>query len=177
MIPKMKLRPKKPARENAARLLPKLVRQFVQDLDDALARPLDPRRAHDLRILAKRLRYSLEYFRPCYGETMDSYLAKIRDVQQVLGALNDCRSSRKLLERLLSAGNELNGMQKLFGALDHRETELLKEFRQVWRGGLRGAGERQKLLRYLGHPTAPRSARKPRQALQPVEVAEPEAVA
>lgn len=44
---------------------------------------------HDLRIAAKRLRYSLELFRSVFGETGEAQIERIKVLQEELGAVHD----------------------------------------------------------------------------------------
>lgn len=44
---------------------------------------------HDLRISAKRLRYTLELFRPQFGEAGDRQIDRVKAIQEALGALHD----------------------------------------------------------------------------------------
>ena len=165
----MKLRPKKSARENASRLLPRLAQEFFETIDQAVEGEIDPEQAHGLRILTKRFRYSLEYFRPCYGDTLDAHLKTIRDLQQLLGQLNDCCSSRALCQDLLRASDRGFRRNKLFPAFHQREGELLEQFRSEWRDRFQSQGFRKKLCRYLARPLVPKPAvRAPEPPAEPV---------
>lgn len=44
---------------------------------------------HDLRKLAKRLRYQMELFTNLYGEGYANYLAQVKNIQEVLGSMQD----------------------------------------------------------------------------------------
>jgi len=44
---------------------------------------------HDLRIAAKRLRYSLELFRPQIGATGERQIERVKELQEALGTLHD----------------------------------------------------------------------------------------
>lgn len=44
---------------------------------------------HEVRILGKQLRYAGEFFSPLYGKGTKSYLARLADLQDVLGEIND----------------------------------------------------------------------------------------
>lgn len=153
----MKLRANKPARENGSRILPRLGQQFFTAMDSAIDGELDAEQAHRLRLLAKRFRYSMEYFRPCYGETMDAYLNHIGDLQRAMGKLTDCSSSRALFRELLP-GRARQRQKKLFEALKRREEEQLDVVRSLWRDQLANSLTRKRFLRYLARPAAPRPA-------------------
>jgi hypothetical protein len=44
---------------------------------------------HNLRISAKRLRYTLELFRAVFGETGEQEIEHVREIQELLGQLHD----------------------------------------------------------------------------------------
>jgi hypothetical protein len=44
---------------------------------------------HDLRISAKRLRYTLELFRPQFGKAGERQIARVKTIQEILGTLHD----------------------------------------------------------------------------------------
>jgi CHAD domain-containing protein len=62
----------------------------VEKLSDGLYRPLDVDALHELRIAAKRLRYALELFQPCWGETISTIAKTVAALQTALGELHDC---------------------------------------------------------------------------------------
>jgi CHAD domain-containing protein len=135
--------------------LPRLARKFFRAGDAVVADELCGAELHDFRIQAKRFRYVLEYFRPCYGAAMDNYLEEVRNIQSALGSLNDCCSSRGLLQQLLGAGDPPARYKKLLTALERRESDLTEAFRAHWRDRVESSSYRQRFLRYLAHP--PRS--------------------
>jgi CHAD domain-containing protein len=52
--------------------------------------PFEVKEIHELRILAKRLRYALELFEPCWGEDIKHIAKEIALLQTSLGELHDC---------------------------------------------------------------------------------------
>ncbi|PYS91420.1 MAG: hypothetical protein DMF64_12090 [Acidobacteria bacterium] len=55
----------------------------------ALYQPHKVERLHRLRIAAKRLRYALELFAPCWGEQLQDAAAEVATLQKALGDLHD----------------------------------------------------------------------------------------
>lgn len=53
-------------------------------------RPFEVERLHDMRIVAKRLRYAMELFAGCWGGQLTPYAAEVAEMQQALGDLHDC---------------------------------------------------------------------------------------
>lgn len=99
-----------PAQDFSTRRLRKLDKQFVQagrQLDT-----LDDKRLHALRILAKKLRYSAEFFAALYDrQKTAAFLAALSEVQDVLGQINDVAVAHRLLDEL-AALPELSAYQE-----------------------------------------------------------------
>jgi CHAD domain-containing protein len=62
----------------------------INDASDSVYRPLRPKQLHKMRILAKRLRYAVELFAPCWGEEFKKFAEEIARLQTSLGELHDC---------------------------------------------------------------------------------------
>lgn len=58
---------------------------------------------HELRIGAKRLRYTLEMFRDVFGESGETQIERVKNVQEALGDLHDCDVRIALIEDELAA--------------------------------------------------------------------------
>ncbi len=72
------------AREHIVRRLYKLM-----GYQGSLADPGDQRRHHQMRVAAKRLRYTMELFKPVYQDTVDETIAAVKQMQTLLGAVHD----------------------------------------------------------------------------------------
>jgi len=59
-------------------------------LSNGLLNPFEVETLHDLRIAAKRLRYALELFQQCWGQSLSGYAKRIARIQGALGDLHDC---------------------------------------------------------------------------------------
>src|SRR5262245_35609467 len=94
------------AARNAAEKLPELARAFLAAGGDLEGKPY--REFHRFRLLAKRFRYTLEIFRPCYGPGLEQRIESLRTLQQHLGDLNDCAAT----EELVMARNDLSAAEQ-----------------------------------------------------------------
>jgi len=56
----------------------------------SLYMPYQIKKLHELRILAKRLRYSMELFALCFGKEMEAMAKEVAQMQTSLGELHDC---------------------------------------------------------------------------------------
>src|SRR5207248_10569971 len=69
---------------------------IIRSLDELLSRAEhiydndSGKAVHKLRIAAKRLRYAIQLFAPCWNGAMDSYAKKISKLQTQLGEVHDC---------------------------------------------------------------------------------------
>ena len=94
-----------PAQDFAARRLRKLAKRFAQAGHHLAA--AEAAQLHALRILAKKLRYSAEFFASFYGrQKAESFLAALSEVQDVLGLINDIAVAHRLLDGLADHRDE-----------------------------------------------------------------------
>ncbi len=94
------LDPLAPTEENA-RII---VRERLADMfayAPYIGNPENIRQLHDLRIAAKRVRYTLEIFADFLPETSKEFIAELAELQDELGALHDSEVMLALLHQLL----------------------------------------------------------------------------
>ena len=72
-----------------ARIIGDRLKQLSQ-AGDSVYRPLRTKQLHRMRILAKRLRYAVELFAPCWGDEFKKSAQEIARLQTSLGELHDC---------------------------------------------------------------------------------------
>jgi triphosphatase len=97
-------------RDFAATYLTKLSRRFARAGEHL--NTLDAEKLHVMRIQAKKLRYSAEFFVTLYGHHKHtSYLAALGEVQEVLGQINDVAVAHRLLDEM-AAMPVLSGQQE-----------------------------------------------------------------
>ncbi len=118
----------------ASRRLRKLAAQFsrsVQQLDGADAASL-----HALRIVAKKLRYSAEFFADLYGQRKTGpYLAALGEVQQVLGKINDIAVAHRLLDTFVARGNAAADQRALvLQAIDLARERIVRDLPDTFSG-------------------------------------------
>lgn len=107
---------------------------------------------HAFRLKTKRLRYTLELFRPCYSSTLEQRLESLKDIQTVLGEINDCAAAGRLaLEALPAKSPQLTKVQRFLNA---RATRLTAEFRQHWKEKFDAPGREDWWVGYLARRRA-----------------------
>jgi CHAD domain-containing protein len=81
--------------------LPKFARRCLQQLDKRYQKACessDDEGLHDLRLEAKKLRYSAECFAKLFSRTKAAaYIADLSEVQELLGEINDAMVAHRLL--------------------------------------------------------------------------------
>jgi hypothetical protein len=80
--------PSAPVLDNARRVLAIRVAEFYS-YEPVIPYPELSEALHDLRISAKRLRYTLELFRPQFGKVGERQIDRIKAIQETLGTLHD----------------------------------------------------------------------------------------
>src|SRR5215211_188786 len=80
--------PRAPVLENARRVLAIRIAEFYS-YEPIVSYPELSEALHDLRISAKRLRYTLELFRPQFGKSGERQIERVKAMQETLGTLHD----------------------------------------------------------------------------------------
>jgi CHAD domain-containing protein len=109
----------------ARELLPEAAEEFIAAGTELAAHPHSKRALHTFRISAKRFRYTMEAFADLYGPGIKSRLASVREVQTVLGNLNDCVTTRRLLV-------DLGASRASVRPLRVEEADRLTKFQKLW---------------------------------------------
>ncbi len=93
---------------------------------------------HQLRIAAKKLRYSLEFYEICFNQLLTNYLKTLKEIQELLGDLHDCDVMIDLLKKYLKKitiplQQELYlGLTELSNYFSERRANLLNQFQKLW---------------------------------------------
>ncbi len=121
-----------PVQDFATRSLNKLAERFTRSARQMST--FEAGQLHALRILAKKLRYSTEFFASLYDkQKAKSFLAALSEVQEVLGRINDVASAHRLLDEL-AADTALSGDQECValakGWIAHHLSGLLTALRR-----------------------------------------------
>ena len=80
--------PDAPIIDNARRVLAVRIAEFYS-FEPIVSHPELSVALHDMRISAKRLRYTLELFRPQFGKAGERQIERVKAIQEVLGTLHD----------------------------------------------------------------------------------------
>lgn len=139
--------PANSAAENARAFLPALADELFEAGRAAVTGKVKAKSLHQFRLRLKRFRYTLEIFRPLYGPAMNDRLAKLRQIQQRLGEINDFEATGALLKR--TASSKRGKMPEVLAWLKARRAEGITEFVRLWQAEFDAPGEREQWARYL----------------------------
>ena len=62
----------------------------LEKLSNGLFNPFEIDTLHEMRLAAKRLRYAVELFQQCWGNSIATYAKRIARIQSALGDVHDC---------------------------------------------------------------------------------------
>ncbi len=137
------------AAANAGRGLPLLVSAYFSTVREFLAEDPTPPELHQLRLVSKRLRYTLELFRPCYPAGLEDRLRALKKLQDWLGEVNDAVASGSLLRRALK---NQPGVRKF---LEDRAAQQAAEFTRHWNEIFDAPGREVWWMDFLAKPVTP----------------------
>ena len=95
---------------------------------EALRAKTSPAKLHKIR-RAKKVRYTLELFRPCYGPGFDERLAALKSLQTALGDVNDAVAAARLIGEVMPRSAQ---RKTLRAYLKKRAAEKAEQFRVHW---------------------------------------------
>jgi CHAD domain-containing protein len=132
---------------NAHSRLPALAAEYFAEGRKIAAESTGHADLHQFRLRTKRLRYTLEMFRPCYGPGFEQRLERLREIQTLLGELNDCETALQLISGILSASSAQR--RKVERALSAQAASHKAGFLAFWRETFDKPGQEQWWIAYL----------------------------
>jgi CHAD domain-containing protein len=151
--------------EGACRELPRAAQLFFRRGDQAVATGRTAEQLHQFRLATKKFRYTFEIFAGLYRSVSRAVLEQLKALQQVLGKINDCASTRSLLTRFGAHAD-------VQAALKSRERRKTAQFRQLWTAQFSPSGEVRQWPQILLRPESLHPSEKPAaRALAPAKAA------
>jgi CHAD domain-containing protein len=139
---------RKSAAVNARRQLPRTMSEYFAEVRAALAEKHSPAALHRVRLASKKVRYTLELFRQCYGAAgFDARLKALKDVQTSLGDVNDAVTTWRLLAKVMPHSPRRRVLREY---LKKRAAEKAGEFRAQWSEKFDAAGQERWWTDFLG---------------------------
>jgi CHAD domain-containing protein len=132
---------------NARTVLPKLVVDYFALGRELLASNPAPPELHQLRLASKKLRYTLELFKGCYGPGLTERIGALKTLQQILGEINDTVAAERTIGELLVSETEESRRAVEF--LRKLGAEKAQAFREHWTKAFDAAGQERWWTDYL----------------------------
>jgi CHAD domain-containing protein len=129
-------------RDNLRKRLPKMAAEYFAAGRLALAPGKTWEEMHQFRLATKRFRYMLEIFRPAYGPALDSRIQSLRNLQTLLGDINDCVVTSGMMESIPATGD-------LKDKLAMRAEVKTRKLRAYWDTRFDAPGQQVRWTRYL----------------------------
>jgi CHAD domain-containing protein len=139
--------PSNSAAENAGRVLPDMARAYFQSGRKLLNSKVSPENLHSFRLATKRFRYTLELFRPCYGDALKDRLDRLRQIQDYLGDINDCLTTLDLVRNQQPKNSPHSA--RVAALLNSRAAKKTAEFQRYWKETFDRAGQERWWTDYL----------------------------
>ena len=136
------------AEVNARRRLPRMMSGYFAEVREALADKHSPAALHRVRLASKKIRYTLELFRQCYGAAgFDARLKALKDVQTSLGDVNDAVATWRLLAKVMPHSPRRRALREY---LKKRAADRAEEFRAHWSERFDAPGRERWWTEFLG---------------------------
>jgi CHAD domain-containing protein len=114
-----------PVETTAKQILPDMMAEHFRRGKAATGRKMPAHKIHRFRIAAKNFRYTLDVFAPLYPHALPPLIDRLKDVQTLLGDINDCATARRIVkEEAVCKG--------VLPALKERQQKKTKEFRDQY---------------------------------------------
>jgi CHAD domain-containing protein len=134
---------------NAKRALPRMMSDYFIQVRKATRAKTSPADLHKIRLASKKVRYTLELFRPCYGPGLDERLSALKDVQTSLGDVNDAVAAAQLIGDIMPRSARRKALRAY---LKKRAAEKAEEFRVHWMETFDAEGQERVWLEFLRKP-------------------------
>jgi CHAD domain-containing protein len=143
-------------RQRVGRTAPRLIARAMQRLRDHRHVLLAPTSSelHEIRIAAKRARYTGEFFAPAFGPSLSDAIKRLTAVQESLGAVHDADVAEETLLRALQEmapdpqrAPDAGAVSRLIARHREEREAHLQTFREQWRALPRPKHLRRELRR------------------------------
>ena len=146
--PRTRWNERESAAVNARRRLPRMVSEYFAEVREALGDKHSPAGLHVVRLASKKVRYTLELFRQCYGAAgFDTRLKALKDVQTSLGDVNDAVTTWRLLAKAMPHSPRRQALREY---LKKRAADKAEEFRAHWTERFDAPGQERWWTDFLG---------------------------
>jgi CHAD domain-containing protein len=146
----------------AKRLLPGMVEEHFHRGEAAAAKKMPAHKIHRFRIAARNFRYTLDFFAPLYADTLPLLIDRLKDVQTLLGDINDCATARRIVKEEATGDVDEAVRNNVLSGLKERQRKKIKDFREQYTAEFSSASalkQWQDSVRHVGPKGAPAKKR------------------
>jgi CHAD domain-containing protein len=148
------------AAENARTRLPQMVAAYFAEGRGLLEGNPAPAGLHALRLATKKVRYTLELFKSCYGAGLNERITALKALQQMLGEINDTVAAERTIEAAL--GTRTREMERVARFLRARGKAKADEFKRYWAEVFDAPGQERWWTNYLARQARLGKSKRPR---------------
>jgi CHAD domain-containing protein len=147
-LPLYAVNPRESLRSNAPLMLHTRLEELYQ-FSPYISDPAKVEELHNMRIAAKRLRYTMEIFQPCFsGKDFSKLYDQVKSIQEQIGEIHDRDVRGPLLSAFLEArvGDRAEirpGLERLIQAQQSERAKLYRDFIVYWNKLQKQAFKRQ----------------------------------
>lgn len=134
----------------AKRLLPGMVKEHFRRGEAAVGKKMPAHKIHRFRIAAKKFRYTLDFFTPLYAGALPLLIERLKDVQTLLGDINDCASARRIVKAEATGQGAEGVRREVLSGLKERQRKKTEEFREQYTAEFSSASARRQWLDSVG---------------------------
>jgi CHAD domain-containing protein len=136
------------AKANARRELPRMMRAYFAEVRELRGRRHSLAELHKVRLASKKIRYTLEMFRPYYAAAaFEERMEALKGVQNSLGEVNDSVAASALLAKLIPHSPQRRAARRF---LNERAAKKAEEFRVHWTERFDSPGQERWWTDFLG---------------------------
>ncbi len=159
-LPLYAVNPQEALRSNAPLMLHTRLEELYQ-FAPYISDPANVDELHNMRIAAKRLRYTLEIFAPCFsGKEFDRVYTQAKTIQEQIGEIHDRDVRGPLLQAFLDSHAHSRpeirpGLERLIQSQQSERADLYRVFIAYWNKLQKQGFKRQFLLMLVPLEEAP----------------------
>lgn len=119
-----------PVEVTAKRILPDMVAEHFHRGEAAADGKASAHKIHRFRIAAKNFRYTLDFFAPLVPDRLSTLTDRLKDIQNLLGDINDCAATRRIVKEEITAEGDKAVRRDILSEVKKRQRKKTLEFRE-----------------------------------------------
>lgn len=152
--------------DTAMQMLPPIAGKHFKRGEKAARVKTSPHELHRFRIATKKFRYTLDLFAPLYGDSVASLTDGLKNIQTLLGDINDYETVNRMISQVTPPDPPPDGAASLIAAgivatIEKMQREKAEEFRVQWGQTFTAVNVRRwkKLLQHVASTDLPEAVK------------------